>query len=155
MNTGGPRFAVRGTGPGAHRCRPTADRSGDSTGAAGHPTADTAEIDLPRQAFLRRFDIEHTFHMLKQTLGWTTPKLRDPAASDRWTWLVPAVYTQLHLARSAVADLRHPRERPAPATRLTPPPSGKGSGTSRCCGCCAWFYPVAPGAGSDARKVRR
>jgi hypothetical protein len=26
------------------------------------------------QAFLRRSDIEHTFRMLKQTLGWACPK---------------------------------------------------------------------------------
>ncbi len=85
-----------------------------------HPTADTVEVDQAWQAFLRRFDIEHTFRMLKQTLGWTSPKLRDPAAADRWTWLVLAVYTQLRLARGAVADLRRPWERPAPAERLTP-----------------------------------
>ena len=30
------------------------------------------------QAFLRRFDLEHTFRFAKQTLGWTTPKLRTP-----------------------------------------------------------------------------
>ena len=84
------------------------------------PEATVAETDLLWQAFLRRFDIEHTFRMLKQTLGWTTPKLRDPAAADLWTWLVLAAYTQLRLARGAVADLRRPWERPAPSERLTP-----------------------------------
>ena len=72
------------------------------------------------QAFLRRFDIEHTFRMLKQTLGWTSPKLRDPHAADRWTWLVLAAYTQLRLARTAASDLRRPWERPAPPERLSP-----------------------------------
>ncbi|MFI9643576.1 NF041680 family putative transposase [Micromonospora sp. NPDC051925] len=85
-----------------------------------HPQATTAETNLLWQAFLRRFDIEHTFRMLKQTLGWTSPKLRDPHAADRWTWLVLATYTQLRLARGAVADLRRPWERPAPPERLTP-----------------------------------
>ncbi|MFI9587726.1 hypothetical protein ACIHCQ_39310 [Streptomyces sp. NPDC052236] len=47
-------------------------------------------VDLRRQAFLRRFDLEHTFRMIKQTLGRTRPKLRTPEAADRWTWLVPA-----------------------------------------------------------------
>jgi hypothetical protein len=84
------------------------------------PTATTSEATLLWQAFLRRFDIEHTFRMLKQTLGWTSPKLRDPAAADRWAWLILAAYTQLRLARPAVADLRRPWERsPAPG-RLTP-----------------------------------
>jgi hypothetical protein len=80
----------------------------------------TTETDLLWQTFLRRFDIEHTFRMLKQTLGWTNPKLRDPHAADRWTWLVLAAYTQLRLARTAVADLRRPWEQPAPPQRLTP-----------------------------------
>lgn len=84
------------------------------------PTATTGEVDLLWQAFLRRFDIEHMFRFVKQTLGWVSPKLRDPAAADRWTWLVLAAYTQLRLARPAVADLRRPWEKPAPADRLTP-----------------------------------
>ena len=56
---------------------------------------DPASVDRTWQAFLRRFDIEHTFRFLKQVLGWTRPKLRDPAAADRWTWIVIACYTQL------------------------------------------------------------
>lgn len=58
--------------------------------------------------------------MIKQTLGWTAPKLRDPAAADRWTWLVIAAHTQLHLARPLAEDLRRPWERPARPGRLTP-----------------------------------
>src|SRR6266567_1726055 len=50
-------------------------------------------IDRCWQAYLRRFDIEHTFRFLKQTLGWTTPHLRDPAAADTWTWLILAALT--------------------------------------------------------------
>jgi hypothetical protein len=36
-----------------------------------HPTATTSPTDVDRlwQTFLRRFDIEHTFRMLKQALG--------------------------------------------------------------------------------------
>ena len=84
------------------------------------PDADDHTVDLLWQTFLRRFDIEHTFRMLKQTLGWTSPKLRDPGAADRWTWLLLAAYTQLRLARALVADLRRPWERPALPQRLTP-----------------------------------
>jgi len=58
--------------------------------------------------------------MFKQVLGWTAPKIRDPAAADRWTWLIIAVYAQLRLARPLAADLRRPWERPAPPGRLTP-----------------------------------
>lgn len=30
-------------------------------------------------------DLEHTFRLFKQVMGWTAPKIRDPAAADRWT----------------------------------------------------------------------
>jgi hypothetical protein len=81
---------------------------------------DHTGVDLAWQAFLRRFDIEHTFRMLKQTLGWTTPKLRDPEAADRWTWLLIAAYTQLRLARGLTADRRRPWEKPVAAHQLSP-----------------------------------
>ena len=48
------------------------------------------------------------------------PKIRDPEAADRWTWLILAAYTQLRLARPLAADLRRPWEQPAPPHRLTP-----------------------------------
>jgi hypothetical protein len=79
-----------------------------------------SHVDRLWQAYLRRFDLEHTFRLFKQTLGWTTPKLRDPHAADRWTWLVVAAYTQLRLSRTLTADLRRPWERPAIPARLTP-----------------------------------
>jgi DDE superfamily endonuclease len=72
------------------------------------------------RAYLRRFDLEHTIRFAKQILGWTRPKLRSPAAADRWTWLILAAHTQLRLARPLAADLRRPWERPLPAERLTP-----------------------------------
>jgi DDE superfamily endonuclease len=78
------------------------------------------EVDRTWQAFLRRFDLEHTFRLCKQVLGWTRPKLRDPAAADRWTWLIIACYAQLYLARHLAADLRLPWQQPCPPGRLTP-----------------------------------
>src|SRR6266498_2727671 len=41
-----------------------------ATGAA------PGEVDRLWQAFLRRFDLEHTFRLFKQILGWTAPKIR-------------------------------------------------------------------------------
>jgi hypothetical protein len=79
-----------------------------------------AGVDRCWQAFLRRFDLEHTFRLFKQVLGWTTPKIRNPQAADRWTWIIIAVHAQLRLARPLAADLRLPWERPAPPGRLTP-----------------------------------
>ncbi|WP_349307463.1 hypothetical protein [Rhodococcus sp. IEGM 1307] len=46
------------------------------------PGAGTTDIDRLWQMFLRRFDIEHTFRLFKQTLGWTAPKIRNPEAAD-------------------------------------------------------------------------
>ncbi|MFE0679152.1 NF041680 family putative transposase [Streptomyces sp. NPDC058867] len=82
--------------------------------------ADDSDVDRAWQAFLRRFDLEHTFRLFKQTLGWTRPRLREPEAADRWTWLITAAYTQLHLARPITRDLRRPWEKPAAPHRLTP-----------------------------------
>jgi hypothetical protein len=82
--------------------------------------ASQADVDRCWHMFLRRFDIEHTFRLFKQTLGWTVPHLRDPQAADRWTWLMITAHTQLRLARPLAADLRHPWEKPLPPERLTP-----------------------------------
>jgi hypothetical protein len=87
---------------------------------SSRPGVTPARVDRLWQAFLRRFDLEHTFRLFKQVLGWTAPKIRDPDAADRWTWLVIACHAQLRLARPLAADLRLPWERPAPPGRLTP-----------------------------------
>jgi hypothetical protein len=86
------------------------------SGAGAAPEA----VDRLWQSFLRRFDLEHTFRLFKQVLGWTAPKIRDPAAADRWTWLIIACHAQLRLARPLAGDLRRPWEKPASPGRLTP-----------------------------------
>ncbi len=55
-----------------------------------HSHPHMADLDVLRlfQVFLPRFDLEHTFRFLKQTLGWTRPRLRHPDQADRWTWLI-------------------------------------------------------------------
>ncbi len=78
------------------------------------------DLNVLWRAYVRRFDLEHTLRFLKQTLGWTTPRVRYPEQADRWTWMVLAAYAQLRLARSFVADRRLPWERPLPAAKLTP-----------------------------------
>ena len=40
--------------------------------------ATAADVDRWWQAFLRRFDLEHTFRLLKQTLGWTARRSAPP-----------------------------------------------------------------------------
>jgi hypothetical protein len=85
-----------------------------------HPGAATCDLDRLWHAYLRRFDIEHTFRFWKQTLGLTRPRLRTPAQADRWAWLIIAAYTQLRLARPLATSLRRPWERPASPGNLTP-----------------------------------
>ena len=78
------------------------------------------DLEVCWRGYLRRFDIEHTFRFVKNTLGWTTPSVRNPEQADRWTWLVIAAYTQLRLARGLVEDQRLPWERRRKPGRLTP-----------------------------------
>jgi hypothetical protein len=83
---------------------------------------DTGEpdLDLLWRAYARRFELEHTFRLLKQTLGWTTPRVGHPEQADRWSWLMLAAFTQLRLARMCVADRRLPWERHYAPGRLRP-----------------------------------
>ncbi|MGB9998724.1 NF041680 family putative transposase [Streptomyces pseudogriseolus] len=83
-------------------------------------SATPADTDRWWQSFLRRFDLEHTFRLMKQTLGWTAPKIRHADTADLWTWLVIAAHTQLRLARPLTEDLRRPWERRTEPRRLTP-----------------------------------
>ncbi|WP_308283523.1 NF041680 family putative transposase, partial [Pseudonocardia nigra] len=86
--------------------------------------ATAADVDRWWRSFLRRFDLEHTFRLFKQTLGWTAPKIRTPAAGDRWTWLIIPAHTQLRLARPLSEDLRRPLGEARPAR---PADAGPGS----------------------------
>jgi hypothetical protein len=85
------------------------------------PDISESTVDRLWRAFLRRFDLEHTFRFLKQTLGWTRPRIRTPEQGDRWTWLIITAHTQLRLARGLTDDLRRPWEKPiTEPRRLTP-----------------------------------
>ena len=106
--------------PGQREAKPVWLWSSHTGADTDDPEQFAAEVIRCWQAYLRRFDLEHTIRLFKQTLGWTAPKIRSPAAADRWTWLVLAAHTQLRLARHLTADLRRPWERPLPPERLTP-----------------------------------
>jgi hypothetical protein len=83
--------------------------------------ADPDDVDFVWSSYLRRFDLEHTFRLFKQSLGWTRPRMRDPHAADRWTWLVIIAYTQLRLAAPLTVDQRKPWEKVTRSgTVLTP-----------------------------------
>jgi hypothetical protein len=53
------------------------------------PAGCELDLDLAWRAYIRRFDLEHTVRFAKQTLGWTTPRPRQPEQADRWTWRWP------------------------------------------------------------------
>ena len=116
-----------------------------------------ADVDRCWQSFLRRFDLEHTFRLFKQVLGWTAPKIRDPAAADRWTWLIIAVYAQLRLARPLAAGLRRSWERPAAPGRLTPARVRRGFRNIRAKVCCPAGAPKPgkPGPGRPPGSKNR
>ena len=84
------------------------------------PAGTRPDLALLWRAYIHRFDLEHTLRFGKQSLDWTTLRVRQPAAAAGWTWLVVLAYTQLRLARPLVADQRLPWERPRPAGQLTP-----------------------------------
>ena len=115
------------------------------------------DVDRCWQSFLRRFDLEHTFRLFKQILGWTAPKIRDPAAADRWTWLIIACHAQLRLARPLAADLRRPWERPATPGRLTPARVRRGFRNIRGKVCCPAGAPKPgkPGPGRPPGSKNR
>jgi len=101
------------------------------------------DIDFVWSCYLRRFDLEHTFRLFKQSLGWTRPRLRDPQAADRWTWLVITAHTQLRLARPLAVDQRKPWEKTTrPGTTLTPTRVRR------------WFKNIRPHLGSPARAPK-
>ena len=84
------------------------------------PAGTAPDLGLCWQAYVHRFDIEHTIRFEKTTLGWVTPALRHPEQAARWTAIIQAACAQLVLARPLAADARMPWERPAPPARLTP-----------------------------------
>lgn len=90
------------------------------------------DLELCWRAYLHRFDIEHGFRFVKRTLGWITPEFATPDQADRWTWLIIAAFTQLHLARGLVADHRQPWEKPRPPEKLAPGRVRRGFRALRC-----------------------
>ncbi|MFJ9371269.1 transposase [Nocardia sp. NPDC101769] len=79
--------------------------------------ADARDLAL---AYAQRWEIEHTFRLMKSQMGWAAARVRHPEQAERWTWLLVAAYTQLRPARTLSADLRRPRER---RTRPGKPPT--------------------------------
>jgi hypothetical protein len=83
----------------------------------------TPDLAVVWRAYVHRFDLEHTYRFCKQTLNWTTPRVRTPQQADRWTWLVVLAFTQLRLARRTIADVHLPWEAPQRPDRSTLTPA--------------------------------
>ena len=89
------------------------------------------DLELLWRAYVRRFDLEHTFRFFKQTLGWTTPRVRHPEQADRCSWLILATYTQLcawrvHALRTVAASLGK-KLRPCSSEAVPSPPKRFGT----------------------------
>lgn len=101
------------------------------------------DVDFIWSCYLRRFDLEHTFRLFKQSLGWARPRLRNPQAADRWTWIVIVAHTQLRLAVPLATDQRKPWEKiTRTGTALTPTRVRRG------------FRNIHPRLGSPARAPK-
>lgn len=106
----------------AHQPKPTSRTKKTLWLWAASGAGEEPDIEICWRAYLRRFDIEHTFRFVKNTLGWTTPSVRTPEQADTWTWIIITAYTQLRLARGLVEDQRpgndddHPAGSPPPAS---------------------------------------
>jgi hypothetical protein len=122
---------------------------------SSHTGMSGEEIDPRWQAFLRRLDLEHTFRMIKRTLGWTVSKVRDPHTTDLWTWLIIVAHTQLRRARPLVEDVRRPWERPAEPRRLTPARGRRGFRHLRLKPPVPQVCPNPPGPAPDAHPARK
>lgn len=70
--------------------------------------------------YKQRFTVEHAFRFLKNDLGWTSVRPRDPASADRWSYLLMIALWQLFLARSLIQDIRLPWERERDPEQLSP-----------------------------------
>ena len=81
------------------------------------------DLALLWRAYVRRFDLEHTYSVCKQTLNWTTPRVRTPQQADRWTGVVVLADTQLRLARRTIQDVHLPWEAPQRPDRRTLTPA--------------------------------
>ena len=96
------------------------------------------DLKLLWRAYVRRFDLEHTFRFFKQTLGWTTPRLRHPEQADRrLPWerrYVPGYLTPVRVRRTVLAllpELGTPARPPKPCGRSPGRPKGRLSGRAR------------------------
>ena len=92
--------------------------------------ATAADVDRWWQSFLRRFDLEHTFRLFKQTLGWTRPKLRTPRPPTAGPgWSSPATPSCASPGRWPTTSAA-PGSAPPPRAASPPLGSAAGSGTS-------------------------
>lgn len=85
--------------------------------------AGTTPFDLLRDwsLYLRRYAVEHWYRFIKSHLLWTRFAGAYLHNTQLWSWLVTLAYWHLWLARSVVADQRHPWEKAIPdPARFTP-----------------------------------
>jgi hypothetical protein len=87
--------------------------------ACRHRGVEGTLIQLHVSRLPGRRDREHTFRFAKQTMGPDHIETTHPQQADRWTWLIPAAFTQLRLAHPLVGDHRLPWPPPQPSRAFT------------------------------------
>jgi hypothetical protein len=92
------------------------------------PEGTTPDLDLLWRAYVRRFDLEHTLRFLKQSMGWTTPRVRHPEQADRWTWVV---WWPLSRSSGWLGHSGTPTKPPKPCGRSPGRPKGRLSGRAK------------------------
>ena len=70
------------------------------------------------RAYIARWPVEPGIHFRKETLGWTLPRFQSKEACDLWTELTAIAAWIIFLARTIVADVPLPWQKPQ--QRLTP-----------------------------------
>jgi hypothetical protein len=68
------------------------------------PPGTRFDLDLLWKTYLRRFDLEHTFRLLKSTLGWTAPK-DDDYEPDGSLYDMVAVGSRLYVVEANHAEI--------------------------------------------------
>jgi hypothetical protein len=87
-------------------------------GPSSIPAGIRLNVETIWRAYIARWPVEPGIHFRKETLGWTLPRFQSKEACDLWTELTAIATWILFLARSIVADMPLPWQKPQ--QHLTP-----------------------------------
>ena len=82
------------------------------------PVQISVNVETIWRAYIARWPVEPGIRFRKETLGWTLPRFQSKEACDLWTQLTAIASWIIFLARTIVADVPLPWQKPQ--LRLTP-----------------------------------